>query len=307
MDNLEFNDMYNKLKKDYDEIILNEYTDFNKKRKSFLLKQMIVSIIIVIIAIYIMIVNPFQIAMIPILLLFGIVINIIIFNFKFNKEKSKFNVAYKKLIIVNLVSDIFNDEVSFDFENGITEKEYYSTVYKEQYDEFKSSDLFVLNKNRLFFSEVLTENISRDDENRETRTTVFKGLAGQKVLDKSINTNFSVLRNLMFLNNKVKLDSNEFEKIFDVECVNNILAVRFLTADIMLLLIELYNTYDMQFEFSIVNNIMYYRIRSYEEFFEIPNMNSGFNKEHLYKNYEMLTMIKNLTDKINEIVKEIEI
>lgn len=238
--------------------------------------------------------------------MFAIFINIIIYSMFFGNKQNEFSKVFKKEIISGLISNVFDENIEIEINKGITEEMYNVQVYKESYFQFLSKDLIEVNSNNLLFSEVCTRNVSNGD-NDQRRKTIFMGIAGQKKLNKSLNVKFSVLRNILNIDNEVKLDSDEFEKLFNVECEDSVLAVRMLTADIMEMLVKLYTKYNMQFEFSIINSVMYFRIRSYKDFFEIPGLSSGLTKEWLYKNYEILNMIKNLTESINTVINDIEI
>ncbi len=52
---------------------------------------------------------------------------------------------------------------------------------------------------------------------------------------------------------------------------------------------------------------MYFHIRNNNNFFELPNIKKGVDEEYFKKNYDMLYLIKELTEKINEAIKELEI
>ena len=55
------------------------------------------------------------------------------------------------------------------------------------------------------------------------------------------------------------MDSEEFEKIFDVFSKDKILAMQILTADVMESLIKFKNKYDIDFEIVLMNNNIYLR------------------------------------------------
>ena len=133
-------------------------------------------------------------------------------------------------------------------------------------------------------------------------STVFKGVAGVKELNSSVEKTFTVLTNKYFLNSKVKLDSNDFEKYFDVISVDKIYAVSFLTADIMEKIVNLYEKYNCRFEFALISKKMFFRIFSDFNFFELPNVKKGIDEEYFKKHCDILIQIKNITESIAKIV-----
>ena len=125
--------------------------------------------------------------------------------------------------------------------------------YRDYFDRYSSEDMITATitgndnkKTTIRFAEVHTERESRDKDGHTTYTTIFCGLAGMMNLNKDIGTKIYIRNNALFnslSNNRVKMDMTEFEKRFDVECEDKILAVRLLTSDVMTEMLDLYNKF----------------------------------------------------------------
>mgnify|MGYP003290756816 CR=1 FL=1 len=105
--------------------------------------------------------------------------------------------------------------------------------------------------------------------------------------------------------NKVELDSSEFEKYFDVNSKDKILAVRILTADVMQLLVDFYKKYHLTFEIVFRDNKVYINLHT-EGTFKIP-IYKKINKKQLYLYYAILEFTTNLSKEINKVLNEIEL
>ena len=297
-----YDDIYMQLNKIYETEIKQVNVELNEKKSKFMIKQILINLIIIVFGF--MFFKSSVLMFIVQLILFVVIINIAIYSVRFNKEQKQLSFKFKNCIIQKLISKVFNEECVLNIEKGISETEYNGDIYGDMYNRYSSSDLVILKENKLMFSEVLVKHYTRNGKSSST-VTVFEGIAGQKVLNKDINCNISILSNRLFMNNRVKLDSAEFEKYFDIKCDDKILAVRFLTSDIMAIMVDLREKYNCRFEFSIVNEKMYFRISTYYNFFEVPNLKNGLNIEYFKKNTGMLLQIKKLTMLIDDVVKDI--
>lgn len=212
---------------------------------------------------------------------------------------------YKSKVITKLVENVYKEKVTIDTEKGIPEKEYNSKLFEDSYNMFISKDLIKIENSNLLFSELLIQMYMYTGKNR-TEITIFQGVAGKKLLNKNIGITLAVLNNKIFLNNKVKLDSSEFEKYFDVKSDDKLYATRFLTADIMQAIIDIKLKYNCNFEFGIENNILNFRIATNKDFFEVPNYNKGLTKQYVKENFDILYNIKVIIDLIEKVVNEVE-
>jgi len=250
-------------------------------------------------------------------LIFGIFfINMIIFiiSLFFRKKQRKYNTIFKETIIKKLIENFYNNVEYFPNKQMLRriydeEKyEFYNRYYSDDYIEAK-----INNKYDIGMAEVRTvhETTRRDSDGRThtTRTTMFHGIFAKIVIDKSIKSELKIKRNgnLAFSNNRLEMDSSEFEKYFDVSATNKIIGMQLLTADVMEELINFENKTNIKYDIVIKNNNIYLRFHC-GTMFEPQALKKGIiDKECLQKYFYMLNFTYNLSDKIIKLIHETEI
>ena len=128
-------------------------------------------------------------------------------------------------------------------------------------------------------------------------------------MDKSINSELRIMQNGNFFMNKerLKMDSGEFEKYFDVKATNQIIGMQLLTSDVMQELIEFQNNNSIRYDITIINNILYLRFHC-GNLFEPTNIKNGItDKDKLEKYFSILSFTNNLASRIINLVNETEI
>lgn len=127
-------------------------------------------------------------------------------------------------------------------------------------------------------------------------------------MDKSINSELQIMQNGSFaLSKKLKMDSSEFEKYFDVKASNQIIGMQLLTADVMQELVDFENKTKMKFDIVIKENELYLRFHS-GNMFEPTNLKKGpLDKEAIQKYFYMLNFTYNLSNKLINVINETEI
>lgn len=150
----------------------------------------------------------------------------------------------------------------------------------------------------LLVQEETTEK-NMDGKYEKVITTVFNGLLGKIDLNKSICSNLTIKKdNIFSLNNKskLKMDSFEFEKVFNVYADNNIIGMQLLTPDIQEDILELYRKYKISFEISIKYNKMYVLFNT-GNMFEVFSINKKPD-EVLEKYFDIMKFIYKLVEKL---------
>lgn len=220
-----------------------------------------------------------------------------------------------KTRVVKALLDSFGENISYFPYKGISSSSYIDAEF-EEYDTYKSEDLMqgVLKNNCNFsMSEVLTEYRDYDKKLH----TLFCGIMSKVETPKPFNSCLYLRKDrnilertfrikLPFDKLRVELDSQEFEKMFDVYCSDKIIAMQLLTADIMQLLIEFQEEMDMEYELTIKNNLIYIRFMSGEMFETANLMKFSLDKSILYKYYKMLNFVFTLTDKLIKLIEDTE-
>lgn len=238
---------------------------------------------------------------------------IIVINILFSKNKIKFNTKYKEIVIPRLISNFYNN-VEY-FPNKPLPEYIYENLQYEYYDTYESEDYFegyIDNKYSIQMAEVLTQKEERyedSDGKTQTRTiTMFNGLFSKILMQKSIKSEIKIMQNgTFYFDKRLKMDSSEFEKLFDVKASESIIGMQLLTADVMEELIKFYNNTKIKFDIYIKENELYLRFHSGEMFEAGKIKNGPLDEKVLRKYFSMLNFTYNLADKLINVVNEIEI
>ena len=223
--------------------------------------------------------------------------------------------VFKEKIVTPLIENTF-EGAKYTPKEGISSMEYRKADYKEYYDRFHSEDQIIAPLRvkgevvtSISFAEVHTERESKDSDGDTTYVTVFSGLSGSFLIPKDTGKNIYIRANGRVSNwnkNKVKMDMSEFEKIFDVESDDKILAMRILTSDVMAEMIDLYKKYKYRFEINILNDTVYMRL-STGPMFEPSIFKSSMEYKQIEKYYLVLKALTNIAEHVYETVSELEV
>lgn len=233
----------------------------------------------------------------------------------FSKSNTKYTTLYKNIVINKLMSNFYNNLEYFP-QKEMPRYIYDEANYNEYYDRYRSEDYMeaqINNQYSIQMAEVKTqeERTTRDsDGNTHTEiVTIFSGLFSKILMHKSIKGDLRIVtnRSMRFIEKRLEMDSSEFEKYFDVGTSDKILGMRLLTADIMEELIEFYNKTNMRYDVYIKDNELYLRFHS-GPMFEVGKLKNGaIDKETVRKYFYMLNFTYNLSNKLINLVNEIEI
>ena len=245
-----------------------------------------------------------------------LVINLFVFvivNIIFSKNTNEYNKKYKQVVISKLMNNFYNNLEYFP--NKEMPEYIYKKLQYEHYNKYSSDDYFealINNQNSIQMAEVLTqeEETYRDsDGNTRTRTiTKFHGLFVKIELDKSIDSDLKIWQNgTLFFGKRLKMDSSEFEKYFDVQASNQIIGMQLLTADVMEELVYFVNKTNMKFDIYIKEKELYLRFHS-GTMFEAYNLKKdALDKDLMQKYFYMLNFTYNLSSKLIKVINETQI
>lgn len=213
--------------------------------------------------------------------------------------QNKVSKVYKDKIFRKFLSEYYPGYY-YDDTKGLAQMEYRMKPYVSYYNRYYSENLFdykLKDKYAVKFSELKTVHESRDSDGDTHRTTTFQGLAGYVIIDSN------KLNNTIFIghNSKsnIKLDNEEFEKIYNVHSDNEIEAYKFLSPTFMERLIKLDDI--AAFDFLIEKEKISFRV-AVDEFFEIYNEEDVIIKS--LDKYD--TILKTIEDTLYNLIKEIE-
>lgn len=290
-----FSEIYQKLYKENHE----ELETLRKKNQK---TRIIILICIVIIAIIISLtVNT----------IVGIFIGIIglIFSAALPVPK-KLNKLYKSKIIKRLVN-YYDDGLDFSATMHLSSYDYRQAEF-EHFDDFYSNDLIFgkIDKTIKFQAgDVRTEEVRTDSEGHTTRTPIFNGLFSVAEFDKNIHSTIKIRSDKGFLGkalvnkNLMQMDSQEFEKKFDVYATDKILAMRILTSDILDYMLTFKNQNKIKFEMTLKDSKLYIRIHC-QDLFEIKPYKDSMDFDTLHRYYKFIDFICELNRKIYYVLSE---
>ena len=258
--------------------------------------------LLILIILYIIVVTKGMLLMITTMILFS------------GKKYKKFKKEYKNIVIKRMISNFYNN--SYYLPNQPMQEEIYNQVGYENYNSYKSDDYIkaqIDNKYNFQMAEILTEEEKEyiDSRGRKyyKRIKKFHGLFAKIEMDKTINSELKIVENSkMFLNkNRLKMDSSEFEKYFDVQASNKIIGMQILTADIMEELVKFERETKIKYDIYIKNNEIYLRFHTGEMFESISIKKEMINKENTYKYFNTLKFTYNVTKKIIDVINNVQI
>ena len=221
--------------------------------------------------------------------------------------------VFKEKIIVPLINNIFQG-ATYSPNKGWTISQYKEAGYRDVIDRYSSEDLIIApiklregESSVIEFCEVHTEKEHEDKDGHTSYTTVFHGIASKMKISKNIVKEIYIKRNwATFGNRKVKMDSSEFEKKFDVETTDKILAVRVLTSDVMAEMLDMREKYGYQFEMHIICDTIYMRVFT-GEVFEPNIFKNSMEHKTLEKYYKVIDAMMSLSKHIYSVIDDIEI
>ena len=230
-----------------------------------------------------------------------------------NDGQDSYFQTFKIKIIKPIIETLF-EGARYYSRSGITREEYNKAGYKDKISRYTSEDLIELpiktSKNviNLKISEVHTEKIERDSDGHIEYVTEFRGLAGYFIIPTSCGGKMYIRSNGSVSNkneNKVLMDMSEFEKLFDVESEDKIFAMRVLTSDVMTSIINLYYKCKYEFEISIIEDVVYIRIKT-GKMFEPHVFKESLEYETLEKYYVIIKKVIDIVEQLNKYVLELE-
>lgn len=253
-----------------------------------------------------------------IIILYAIIISLFItFALARNSAMEKFENNFKNKIIKQLIKS-FDDTLEYKTQEGIDSTIYCEAQF-EEYNVYNSSELITGKINRSCEMNIAEVTAMYQVKNRKGNTitkTSFSGLFAQietpKIFDTTLyirkdikdTTFLGQFKKLPFDELRTQLDSQDFEKIFDIYASDKIVAMQLLTTDIMELMIEFYNQMNIDFEITIKNNFIYIRFHSGNNFEIVPLNKFALDRDNIYENYRILDFVFELTNKLVKLIDE---
>lgn len=230
----------------------------------------------------------------------------IVLWFNTNKQ-SKYAKNYKNSIIQTFLQNLntnltFSDKVPAEV--GIYKKYTHSTFDKGIHNYFQADDYICDKINNIQMCDVVTKS-----EHKRYTQTIFSGMFSFTPINKNFNTLIKISKNDTIVYNdtaQITLDSSEFEKYFNVNADDRVLATRILTSDIMEKILSFYNKFKLSFEIIINEDTLYLRFFT-GPMFEPKASDEIINKKALFVYYNVILFITELSNTIKDELKSIDI
>lgn len=215
----------------------------------------------------------------------------------------KYDEEFKHRIIKDLIKS-FNKGFEYEPYKGIARSVYEQAEFRK-FESYRSEDLVygkISNGCKLTMSEVNTW-VETDDK----YINIFGGLFIIIEMPKQFQDKIYIRedkRKVSFGNLKIRLDSKEFEDIFDVYASNQMKAMQLLTADVMQILVDFYKETDLLFEITIKDNRIYMEFAC-GKLFETPDLEEfSLEKEPLYQYYRILDFALEMANMLAKLVND---
>jgi len=228
-------------------------------------------------------------------------------------NKGKYTALFKQKVIEPFIKNI-DENLNYN-PNGKIESSLYRKGEFEGFDRYSSEDAIegILDgKYRVRMAEVHTEDESTDSDGNTHTYTLFYGIFGNIECAKDIKTNLKirsdkgVLGNIFKGKTKLEMDSTEFEKYFDINAENKIIAMQILTSDVMQMMIEFREQSKIKYELTIKENQIYIRFHT-GEVFEPKMFTHALDYDMLKRYYDIIDFIFKVSREINKVIENTEI
>lgn len=245
------------------------------------------------------------------LLAFIIFIALIFIN---SKYISKYKEIYKKEIVSNFIKLINNklEYKPYSEELLSMEDDYKKASFDNKvFNRFHPDDYIegLLNNEILVkMSDLHIQHHVKSGKHSHTYE-VFQGIFVQTECSKDIGTYIKISKNQLKMfgqQDRVEMDSQEFEKYFDIYSEDKMITMQLLTSDVMTTLIDFYTLYNIEYEVVIRDNKIYMRFFT-GAMFEPKIFGNSMDKKLLLKYYCILKFIVDVTKEVNKALKEVEI
>ena len=305
----------NNTSSDYNELLEKAQEERKRLNRTFWVMAIIIDIILIYVFLHVLQEGTYLLKFIVIFPIFiADLMLYIILSLCFSKNKKAYMSSFKENIIQKLLCNFYSN-VDYIPQKQMPRETYNLASYNEYYNRYYSDDYMeglLLDKYFIKMAEVLTQeeetHTDSDGHTHTTTTTKFHGLFSQIKMEKSINSNLLIRRNHSIIGkNRLEMDSDEFEKYFDVSSTNQIIGMQLLTHDIMELLVSFEKTTKIKYDISIYNNIMYLRFHTGTMFEGWSFKKGAFNEEILRKYYNVLDFTYTLSKMLIELIEKTEI
>ncbi len=288
------------------EYLMNEYGKVLEKYRKHAMKYvgLLVLFFVLILIFTIVLAKFFELRMKILILVY--VIPIIILVYLFEKNKRIFYDEYKRNIIKNLVN-VVDDKLNYDYDGS---EQIYNLYAKANFDEtefntFESTDYIygqIKNDIDIQMSKITLLNCNNSGEIINVADTFVFGYNKIKF---SSPCEIKIVKNKFLYKNKVEMDSEEFEKYFDVISDSQMIAMQVLTHDVMEEIVHFYRDYGIDFKINIKENSIYIKFET-GDVFKPKLLKKVIDNDLLWVYYCILNFTISFSYEINKVLEGLE-
>lgn len=223
--------------------------------------------------------------------------------------------SYKNNIIAALTK-AYNPKLYYDQKMGVSKYDYTMSNFDTSFNEFFSEDQIygsLEDGTKIRVAEVATAIIQRvkgsDGNTKEDKTETFRGMYGVVKMPYNITSKIYIANDSItkrYSEDRIEIDSAEFEKYYDCMSKEKVRTLRILTSDVIEKFNEIRRNSKFGFELKIEDDMIYFRYKC-GQLFEPPTFRSGLDKELLKKYYRYiyfpLEIVTKLSENISYVVK----
>ncbi len=227
---------------------------------------------------------------------------------------------YKKNYKINVITALtkaYNSNLYYDPKIGISKYDYTMSNFDTSFNEFFSEDQIygtLENGIKIRTAEIATSIVNKtkqaDGTIKEDRTETYRGMYGVVKMPHNITSRIYIANDSItkrYSENRIEVDSAEFEKYYDCMAEEKVRALRVLTADVIEKFNEIRRNSKFGFELKIEDDRIYFRYKC-GQIFEPPTFGSGFDKETIKKYYRYiyfpLELVINISKNVSYVVME---
>ena len=237
---------------------------------------------------------------------------LVISSSRLDLDKREYRRLYKNKVIPEFVK-LINNHLEFkSFDNELFKmRENYRTsgFDKKMFNSFESNDYVEGFSDDEIFIKMCDVNVQFYEDKDKRIPKRFQGIFAHTKCGKYIGTEIKISKNkikILEQEQRVEMDSAEFEKYFDIYSQNKIEAMQLLTIDVMETLMNFYKKYNLDFEIIFRNNTIYMRFFT-GPMFEPQIFRNSMNKKTLAVYFCILKFIVDVSKSVNKALQEVEI
>lgn len=219
--------------------------------------------------------------------------------------------------VINALVKAYNPKLYYDQKCGISKYDYTMSNFDTSFNEFFSEDQIhgtLENGAKLRIAEVATAIIRRsrdsDGNTKEDRTETFRGMYGVIKMPHNITSSIYIANDSIikrYNNDRIEVDSLEFEKYYDCMSKEKVRTLMILTSDLIEKFNEIRRNSKFGFELKVEDDMIYFRYKC-GQIFEPPTFRDGLNKELIRRYYRYiyypLEIIIKLSENVSNVIEQ---